>query len=442
MQLIDLDDETLKKYYLAWMGFNSEWQKRIQSKLKERIVRDKSLRDPFALIMATVTEKAQEKSLSYIAESFVKAVRGAKWHLTISDLMTDEAINAFVHEIFEQLGNPPGLDKELMIMKMKESRALLAFSSYNLSLGELIAEMQKAQDIAEEIGVDFLKMLTRADLVIEYLKRRYQPEEFKRKSEEIFDIQINQLLGIAKSQIELMPFLAPPGMSQRQLEVWKTVMAREANKRAKKIRKIIQDLIDEEIAEIWHMPKKRGFWPTVLQTAKQLLLKNRIACPDDLQRAFEEFRGLERGIKFMIVDIIDFPVGACSALIVRPTRPLTTSEKQEMGVYVKAKLLCEMPRAVSFLKDKSITLIRGTTPVIVSRSSEGRQFKQPAWYVRHPRGIIGPLTFLTDWDENHQAFIMHLIPARQNVAMSEPVLSAVIGRIARGYLKGVGTIEI
>lgn len=445
MQLLtELDDETLKRCYMAWTGLDSEYRKRMQSKLQKRLMSNTTFQDPFTRFMPTIIEEAQKKSAPFIAESFVTAVRSGSWHLSIGDLVTDEAMEAFAQEILAQLGNPPELDKESMVVEMKRSRSLLAVSSINKTLGEVLAEMQRAQDIAEEIGVGFEEMLTQEHLVIEYLKRRYQPEEYRHILSERLELEINQNLSFAKSQIELLPFFAPPGTTQRQIEIQKMIMVRALNKQAKRLRKIVKQIIEEEIAEIWKQPRKKGFWDIVFQVARQLLFPySKATAHDDLQRTFEEFRGPQRGIMCKIVDVMDFPGGGFSALIVQPTRPLTTAEKQEIGIYIKVKLLCEMPKAISYLKDKSLVLVRDTTPAIFSVSKEGKEFRQPVWYVRYPGGVIGPLTFLTDWDENNQVFVMQLMSAWQSPdTLLDPVSSAVIGRIARGYLKGVGEIQL
>lgn len=432
MGLLELDDEMLKRYYLAWTGFDSEWRKRMQHKLQMRLP---EFQNPFMQSMSAMMEKAQKKSLPLIAKSFVEAVRADNLDSRISDLATDEAMEAQAKEMLAQLGNPPGMEIEPLIVEMKRSQSLFAFSSANITLRKLLEEMQRAQDIAEEIGVGFEEMLTREGYLIEYLKRRYQPEEYRRISNERLEEQINQLLGFAKSQIELLSFNpAFQGMTARQIEAKKMAIKMAIERRAKKLRKVSKRIIKEEITEIWGVQQKR-------KREKRWFLRNRVV-PRDLQRAFEEFRGPKKGIRFDIIDLIDLP--GCSALILRPARTLTEVEKEELGVYIKAKLLCEMPRAVSFLNDKSLVLVRDKVPAIISTSRDGKEFRQPAWYVRHPGGIIGPLTFLTDWDENLQAFVMQLMSAMQRAdeTLGSPIPPPVIGRIARGYLKGVRSIEI
>lgn len=120
MQLTKLNDETLKRYYLAWIGLDSERRKKMESKLKKQLMRDKSLQDPFALIHSNRYGESIRKVCAFHRRIIMLgAVKRGNWHLSIRDLVTDEAMDAFVQEMV--VGSPPWLDKESIIIEMKRS---------------------------------------------------------------------------------------------------------------------------------------------------------------------------------------------------------------------------------------------------------------------------------------------------------------------------------
>jgi hypothetical protein len=174
--------------------------------------------------------------------------------------------------------------------------------------------------------------------------------------------------------------------------------------------------------------------------------------PESLERALVDIVRGKKGICFDIIDIEDFPFG--SALIMKPSRQLSEDEREEVRTCIKVKLYCAIPQAVAALNDESLKLIRDRSPVAYTEDKHGNIFPLPAWWVRYPGGIIGPLYFLTDWDEGRGLFsallkkyidtpseFFHVDRETGNVrAFSGP--PPVIGRIARGFLKGVRSIEI
>ena len=62
-----------------------------------------------------------------------------------------------------------------------------------------------------------------------------------------------------------------------------------------------------------------------------------------LKREFDKFLGEKKGIKLDIVSIHD--LSPQSIILLKPYRNLSSKE-QALEPYIKAKLLCEMPRAI------------------------------------------------------------------------------------------------
>ena len=164
--------------------------------------------------------------------------------------------------------------------------------------------------------------------------------------------------------------------------------------------------------------------------------------PKDLEREYEEFLGKKKGIKLDIVSVHDLPQQ--SIILLKPDRKLS-SEERTLRPYIKAKLLCEMPRAISSLNNKDLILIR-TTPALVT-SADRKEFHQPGWTVKWRGHTIGPLSFMMDWDEDEQLFLAGLyeIAFKIRRVVSKEYQNqefSVIKQIARAYRDEIKRIEI
>lgn len=165
--------------------------------------------------------------------------------------------------------------------------------------------------------------------------------------------------------------------------------------------------------------------------------------PKDIERECETFLGKKKGIKLDIVSVRDSPTQ--SIILLKPDRNLSYKERTTLSQYLKAKLLCEMPRAISSLNNKDLALIR-TTPSLITYV-DGKQFKQPGWVVKWKGYTIGPLTFMMDWDEDEQRFLAGLYEIAfkiQRVVSKEYQHQefSVIRQIARAYHDEIKSIEI
>lgn len=164
--------------------------------------------------------------------------------------------------------------------------------------------------------------------------------------------------------------------------------------------------------------------------------------PKDIEREYEKFLGKKKGIKLDIVSVHDLPQQ--SIILLKPDRNLS-SEERTLRPYIKAKLLCEMPRAISSLNNKDLALIR-TTPTLVT-SADRKEFHQPGWTVKWRGHTIGPLSFMMDWDEDEQLFLAGLyeIAFKIRRVVSKEYQNqefSVIKQIARAYRDEIKRIEI
>jgi Tfp pilus assembly protein PilF len=167
--------------------------------------------------------------------------------------------------------------------------------------------------------------------------------------------------------------------------------------------------------------------------------------PKDIERECEKLLCKKKGIKLDIISVRDSPTQ--SIILLKPDKNPSLSYKEQITLssYIKATLLCEMPRAISSLNNKDLALIRTTTALITA--VDGKQFQQPGWVVKWKGYTIGPLSFMMDWDEYEQLFLAGLYEIASKV---QRVVSkeyqhqefSVIRQIARAYHDEIESIEI
>jgi hypothetical protein len=158
----------------------------------------------------------------------------------------------------------------------------------------------------------------------------------------------------------------------------------------------------------------------------------------DFDRDFQQFLGRPRGIRLHITRSEAEPTG-CAMLSLRPdTRP---SDPESLMSYIKAKLLCEMPKAIQHVP--SLSLGRGPAALVIRY--EGKTFQEPAWYVKDAGGTFGPLSFRQgSWNEDRGEYEIWLMqvynpPFEPNQMIR---LTRVVSEVADAYREGVRTFEI
>lgn len=151
--------------------------------------------------------------------------------------------------------------------------------------------------------------------------------------------------------------------------------------------------------------------------------------PEDIKTNFENFLGGKKGIKIEIVSIHDS--SPFSTILLKPDRKLSHDEGITLSSYIKAKLLCEMPKAISTLNNNEVSLLRVKS--VRTIFVEGKEFQEPGWIINWKKDFVGTITFIIDWDTDRQHFLAHFSKVFIKKRERQELEFSVIKGIARAY---------
>lgn len=160
-----------------------------------------------------------------------------------------------------------------------------------------------------------------------------------------------------------------------------------------------------------------------------------------LERQFREFNTPSKGLRFLIAD--GTASGNSAILTLSPPRTLSPEEARVLGSYIKARLTCDLPRAVADCRVFELIRHRETFRVIQPRD---KSFEEPSWFILSPYlGQLGPLGFNIEWDHEEGLFYARLGPMVINLEGGLEKLKRwqpVMEKVAEGYAHKIRTIEI
>lgn len=173
---------------------------------------------------------------------------------------------------------------------------------------------------------------------------------------------------------------------------------------------------------------------------RRLSLGSKFTEDKELETRFQQFNKAPKGIRLLIVE--GTATGNAAILALRPSRPVLLEESSILGSFIKARLACDLLRAVA--ECRSFKLLRDhNTYRMIQR--EGRTFEEPSWVIKTAFGQLGPLGFRIQWDEEQGLFYARLEPMVQSLGTRMEILERwqpVMKKTAEGYIHKIRTIEI
>jgi len=160
----------------------------------------------------------------------------------------------------------------------------------------------------------------------------------------------------------------------------------------------------------------------------------------ELETRFQQFIKSPKGVGLLIVE--GTAAGNATILALRPSRSLPLEEASVLGSFIKARLACDLPRAVAECLSFRLLRDHNTYRMI---QQEGRTFEEPSWVIKIAFGQLGPLGFRIQWDGEQGFFYARLEPMMQSLGTRMEILERwqpIMEKVAEGYAHKIRTIEI
>jgi hypothetical protein len=245
MKIKEMTEQEIADYYLIWFK-KSPINRQVEEFFRKALhIKSGQGEDVLALRM----EKIQESIRPIVAKAFAVAVKQGNLSISPIKLMGDEGVKEHIKQFGNFLGLPPfetlPLDEQESIVSSVKRQFFSMNVGNNITVGNIVQDIDKAIEIAGQLKVSFQDMLSDKELIKLYFRQRFNKEDFLRKSKEQSERFILTMTNSIMSQLELMPAtpnlpLSHPGYAKamRQIERRKKLVLYQTKRRAKKLRRI------------------------------------------------------------------------------------------------------------------------------------------------------------------------------------------------------------